>query len=343
MTCLHRISLPSALWLALLGAGCAQQAVPAALAPTPPRASDGSTVCEGLIDRFVGLPAMHDSSESPAAPAPLAGRWWVRNCSTSLRGRELHVRLEGPGWYFVDESGPDLSLHQQVPFNLAIEVDGRLDADLSNGVLSLWLVPDREPKVELSASKDLDVRPSSAWGAFLRWMPLVPVRAMAAERFSDAAVSALRIKLRDGATATYDFGSGQGDATLGKLALGQTPQRVFHDHTPWLVNDRLLLGPSAIHVLGPIAPGPTRLDVDVQQGMGITYQAVCDRNLDESYSALAGGHVSEIPSGAVVANGTVSGPGPHTTDFIVPACKFYLVVSAVRGAPTTLAALRVRA
>lgn len=338
-----RTSRASVLALALLGAGCARQAAPAALVPTVPRASDGSTVCEGLIDRFVGLPAMQDSSDGAAAPAPLAGRWWVRNCSSSLHGRELQVRLQGPGWYFVDEDGPDLSLHQQVPFNLAIEVDGRLDADLSNGVLSLWLVPDHEPKVALSASKNLDVRASSAWGAFLRWMPLVPVRAIAAERFSDAAVSALRIKLRDGATATYDFGSGQRDAALGKLALGQTPHHAFDDHTPWLVNDRLLLGPSAVHVLGPIAAGPTRLDVDVQQGTGIAYRAVCERNLDENYSALAGGRAGDIPRRVVVASGTVSGPGTHTTDFVVPDCKFYLVVSAARGSAATLAALRVRA
>src|SRR5688572_27131076 len=192
-----------ALTLTLLSAGCARQAAPSAFSPSAPRASDGSTVCEEIVDRFVGLPAMQGSTGGTTAPTPLAGRWWVRNCSTSLRERELHVRLEGPGWYFVDESGPDLSLHQQIPFTLAVEVDGRLDADLSEGVLSLWLVPDREPKVELSASRDLDVRASSAWGAFLRWMPLVPVRAMAAERFTDAATSALRIKLRDGATATY--------------------------------------------------------------------------------------------------------------------------------------------
>jgi hypothetical protein len=174
-------------------------------------------------------------------------------------------------------------------------------------------------------------------------MPLVPVRAMAAERFSDAAVSALRIKLRGGATATYDFGSGQSDATLGKVELGKTPQHAFDDQTPWLVNDRLLLAPAAVHVMGPIAPGPTRLDVDVQRGKGITYQAVCDQNLDENYSVLVGGRANDIPTREVVANGTVTGPGLHTTDFIVPDCKFYLVVSAVQGPRTTLASFRVRA
>lgn len=343
MTCPRATFVAGALALALSGAGCAHQVATTAFAPTTPRASDGSTVCDGLVGRFVGLPAMQEGPATSSGPAPLVGRWWIRSCATTHHRQKLKVRLQGPGWYFVDENGPDLSLHQQVPFNLAIEVDGRLDANLTGGVLSLWLLPDREPKVELSASRELDVRARSAWGAFLRWMPLVPVRAMAAERFSDAAVSALRIKLRDGATATYDFGSGQGDATLGRLAVGHTPERAFRDQTRWLVNDRLLLSPAAVHVMGPIAPGPTRLDVDVQRGTGITYRAVCDANLDENYAALVGGRVSEIPDREVVANGTVTGPGPHTTDFMVPDCKFYLVVSALSGSPTTVAALRVRA
>jgi hypothetical protein len=286
---------------------------------------------------------MPDAAETSPGAGALAGRWWIRTCASAVHGQKLSLRLQGPGWYFVDQNGPDLSLHQQVPFNLAIEVDGRLDADLSEGVLSLWLLPDREPRIELRASSDLDVRAASAWGAFLRWMPLIPVRTMAAERFTDAAVSALRIQLRDGATATYDFGSGQQDAALGRLAVGQTPERAFHDRTPWLVNDRLQLDDAAVHVMGPIAPGPTRLDVDVQQGAGLTYRAVCDHNLDENYAALAAGRANDIPDRDVVANGTVTGPGAHTTDFVVPDCKFYLVVSGVRGSQKTLAALRVRA
>ena len=326
-----------------MSAGCAHDAGASKLAAAAPRASDGSSACEGLIGRFVGLPAIEEVPQASSAPAPLAGRWWVRKCAAPSHEGRVRLRLEGPGWYFVDEDGSDLSLHQQVPFDLAIELEGRLDAELANGVLSIWLVPEKEPLIELDASRNLDVRASSAWGAFLRWMPLVPVQAMAADRFSDAAVSALRIKLRSGATATYDFRSNQGDATLGKLGAGQTPSHAFGDRTPWLVNDRLLLPPSAVHVLGPIAPGPTRLDVNVEQGEGIAYRAVCERDLDSNYSALAHGRVSEVSGGAIITRGTVTGLGLHTTDFAVNDCKFYLIISSVARARRTLASLRVRA
>lgn len=333
-----------ALAFSLLGIGCARQAAPAVPAPQVAPATDGSSVCEGLADRFVGLPALAANSAGSASGAPpLAGRWWIRRCSSSLRDGELQVRLQGPGWYFVNENGADLSLHQQVPFDLGIELDGRVNAELVDGVFSLWLTPDKEPKVELQASQDLDVRASSAWGAILRSMPLVSVRAMAADRFTDTAVNALRIQLREGATTTYDFGLGQGDATLGKLARGRTPERAYRDRIPWLVNDRLLLAPSSVHVLGPIAPGPTRLDVNVERGEGVVYQAVCAKDMPDSYTALATGHVADVPSQAVVTSGTVMGLGPHITDFRVSECRFYLVVSALRGSPSTLASLRVRA
>lgn len=342
MTCAS-LTATSAWTLVLLSVGCASPASPAALSVQAPLASDSSTVCQALAERFVGLPALANSTaESTTRPTPLAGRWWIRQCSASLHGGELQLRLRGPGWYFVDENGSDLSLHQQVPFNLGVELDGRVSAKVSDGVFSLWLEPNREPEVDLRASQQLDIRASSAWGALLQVMPLVPLQAMAAERFADAASSALRSKLREGATATYDFASGQSDATLGRLGLGRTPPRAFQDHTPWLVNERLLLAPLALHVVGPITPGPTRLDVNVEQGTGVAYRAVCDSDMDQSYSAFASGRLNEIPNGVFVANGAVSGSGQHTSDFRVDGCRFYLVVSALAGSPSTLASLRVR-
>lgn len=344
MNCAYRRHTWITLACSLLGVGCARQATPAALPPQISPTSDGSRVCERLADRFVGLPALSDSNTGPASNASaLAGRWWIRRCTASVRDGELQVKVQGPGWYFVDHDGADLSLHQQVPFDLGVELDGRVRANLLDGVFSLWLIPDAEPKVVVRASRDLDLQATSAWGAFLHWMPLVPVRAMAADRFADSAANALRTKLREGATATYDLRSGQSDATLGKLALGHTPERAFHDRVPWLVNERLLLAASTVHVVGPITPGPTRLDVNVEQGEGVVYRAACAQDVAESYPALASGHVEAMPSRAFVSKETLRGLGPHTTDFHVSNCRFYLVVSALRGASPTVASLRVRA
>lgn len=328
--------------LALLAFGCAPAVASHPQTALAPRTVDDSFVCEHLADRFVGLPAVSSPDGVSSRPAPLVGRWWLRTCSATGEKDELRVRLQGPGWYFVDKNDGNLALHQQVPFNLTIELDGRLHVLSTDGVYAVWLNPDRDPRVDLQVSKDLDIRASSAWGSFLRVMPLVPVRSMAAERFSEAASEALRLKLREGATVTYDVAAGQADATLGRLGVGQTPRNAFQDRVPWLINDRLFLDDSAVHVVGPITPGPTRLDVSVERGAGVRYRALCAEDMDKDYSDLARGDAASIAPNPQLANGTVSGLGKHTTDFRVDNCKFYLVISALERA-NTLVSLRVRA
>jgi hypothetical protein len=338
----RRCELLTVLALTLSGVACASRATPSVL-PSP-RVVDGGSICGGLADRFIALPALqrgHD--EAAKRPAASAGRWWIRGCAATLHDGQVHARLQGPGWYFVDEADGDLSLRQQVPFTLSVELSGRLTGDIVAGIFSLWFLPNAEPRIELAVSEELDVRASSAWGSVLQVMPLVPVRSIAAERFSKVAGAALRRKLEQGITVTYDLGSGQEDVSLGQLARGKVPAAPFGDRTPWLVNERLLLGPAVVHVFGPIAPGPTRVDLDIEKGEGVSYRAICSRDMDAAYSALATGHADDMADRVIVARGTIAGAGKHTTDFSVNDCRFYLVVSAAGSAPSTLVALRVRA
>ena len=334
---------PAYLSIALLGASCAPVVATHPETAVTRRSVDDSFVCEQLADRFVGLPAMSEKGQGSASqPSPLVGRWWLRTCSATREKGEIRVRLQGPGWYFVDKSDGNLALHQQVPFDLSIEVDGRLQASAADGIFSVWLRPDRDPRVNLQVSEDLDVKASSAWGSVLRAMPLVPVRSMAASRFSESATDALRLKLREGATVTYDVGAGQADGTLGRLGVGQTPENAFQDGVPWLINDRLYLDAAAVHVVGPIAPGPTRMDVTVERGKGARYRALCAEDMEKDYPALARGDAAGIAADPRLPSGAVSGQGKHTTDFRVDSCKFYLVISALERAGSVVS-LRVRA
>jgi len=333
---------PTYLLLALLVGGCAP-----ALATHPetalvPRAVDDSFVCKHLADRFVGLPAGLNANGAELRPTPLVGRWWVRTCSSTGERDELRVRLQGPGWYFVDKSDGNLALQQQVPFDLSIELGGRLHMTNAEGIFTVWLSPDEDPKVDLHVSSELDVKARSTWGSVLRLMPLVPVQAMAAARFSEAATEALRVRLREGATVTYDVAAGQADATVGRLAVAQTPRNAFQDRVPWLVNDRLFLSASGVQVVGPITPGPTRLDVNVESGAGVAYRALCAGDMDKDYPAIARGDAASIAVDPQLAHGTVAGLGQHTTDFHVDGCKFYLVISALEHTDA-LVSFRVRA
>jgi hypothetical protein len=289
---------------------------------------------------MVGIAGLEDGTTAAQVNA-LSGRWWIRGCSTKQVAHGIQLQLDGPGWYYVDQRDSDFALRQQVGFTLGVGLEGTLELKVAERVASLWFEPTKTPELELHVARDLSVRPTSAWGSLISLAPLVSVPDRVAERLSAAAVSALRTELRAGATATYDLSSGQRDMALGKLPPGQTPRTAFLGSIPWLVNDRLFLPPNATQVVGPIDPGPTRMDVRIEQGSGLTYRTVCQGDMPADYEAIASGHLDRLPRQASTADGTVSGMGEHSATFRVDGCRFFVVVSTL-GDSTTVAALRVR-
>lgn len=327
------------LLLVLASLGCAASpSLPSSVAGAAPAAS--SWVCRGLVDRFFGLPA--DSAPSAAGPAPLAGRWWIRSCSFALAGPgELQLRLDGPGWYWVDSDDGDIALHQQVAFDLDAVVTGKLRLAYAGGVGSLWFEPTRDADVAVDVSTRLELHGASVWGSVLRRLPFLPVRSLTARRLSKTAARAFEARLNEGMTVTYDLFKGQADMALGQLRLGETPSHAFQDGLGWLENDRLLLPPEATQVFGPLEPSPLHLDVHVERGPGLSYRAICTRDMAEHLAEVATGKPERIPARDIVGSGSVTGEGAHSTRLDVEGCPYYLIVSSAR-ARTTIAALRLR-
>ncbi len=304
--------------------------------------SDHSPLCQAMLDHFVGLPALDDAA-TPMQNRALAGRWWVRSCSTESSVSGVRARFSGPGWYFIDLHGPDFAVRQQVAFALSVTIDSSPHLTTEGGVAALWLQPKDTPQIAFQLASTLRLRPTSAWGGLLSVAPGISVQKRASERLSAQAVEGLQAALRDGVTATYDFKSAQPDVTLGKLRPGETPSRAFADGVPWLVNDKLWLPPAATHVLGPITPGPTRLDARIERGSGPAYRVVCADEMAADFDALARGDAKQLPAGrGQPIEGNFDGIGPHSATFNVEGCKFFVVISG-RGSVTTVAALRVRA
>jgi hypothetical protein len=330
--------------LALLVSGCAVAASrKSTLAGSTDAArSDGSPLCEGLTERFVGLPSAVDANRSEGQIPPLAGSWWIRRCTTERHGTALAVRLEGPGWYWVEASESGIRLEQQVPFALRTEVTGTFKAGYRAGLASLWFKPTEEAHVELEASNDLELHGDNAWGSVVRRLPLLPVRSLVAESLSRQASAAIRTRLRNGATVTYELLGGQSDVALGQLDAGEKPQHPFDDGAPWLANDRWMLAPAAAQVLGPLEPASDlSLDFVVESGPGVVYRAVCKDGMAENLGAVMNGTPERMGPRALVAEGKVLGTGKHESRLNASACPFYVVLSTA-GNATTLAALRVR-
>lgn len=330
--------------IAALSLSCAGSAGPRApAAPHPlqagPRSLDQSPICSSLGDRFIGLPAVGDPGA--AATAAIVGSWWVRGCSVQRSDDRLDIRLRGPGWYWVGETSSGLAVEQQVPFELSVQLEGRVRDGSAAGLLSLWFEPASKPRVRVVAPERLKVRSTNALGVLLQLVPLASPEGRAARRFSERMTAALEQRLGEGATVTYDFGSGQADATLGRLAKGSLPRHPFQGSQAWVVNDRFLLPPAGTQVIGPVSRGASRLDVAVESGPGMDYRALCSENMSEHYGSIAAGRLSSVPDGLWTATGTLRGPGQHSVDLRVSDCKFYVVLSTA-GASSTLVALRVR-
>ncbi|HVY32269.1 MAG TPA: hypothetical protein VHB79_37285 [Polyangiaceae bacterium] len=313
---------------------------------TPLAASsvDDSILCRAIAEHFVALPTVDpkwSSGGTAVGPAPSAGRWWVSHCSATSHGAELVVALRGPGWYWVDQSSSGIQVRQQVPFEMSLQVTGRLREAARDGVLSLWFTPSAQPVVQVTAPAALDVAPVNAWGNFLGWVPGVSPAQAAARRFKQDLTQALQSQVQAGATFTYDLRSGQADTALGQLPPGKTPSAALSDEPTWSINERLLLAPDGVQVLGPIDPGALTMNLIVEQGPGVSYRALCQQALRENYPAIRDGAFSSVPQSAWLLSNTVSGLGERTSPLRVEGCKVYLVVSSSSKA-YTLASLRVR-
>lgn len=268
--------------LALLSCGRAtlEQPVGESSGASATSSFDRSLICESLAERFLGLPTASPLPWRDVSPTPVpsAGRWWVRHCSARTMGAELLVQVTGPGWYWLDEVQNGIRVTQQVPFELDLSLRGRFQGGIEKGVVSLQFHPSVEPVARLRSPAELETHSVNAWGALLQAVLGVSPARRAAERFHQEFSQALLAHLSGGATFTYAIGPGQPDATLGYLLPGETPKRPFQESV-WTVNDRILLGPNAVQVLGPIKPGTRRLNVIVERGPGVGYRLICEAAL----------------------------------------------------------------
>lgn len=305
----------------------------------PATASSSSSLCQAVSDRFLGLPEALDGDSRGGAP--VAGRWWVRSCKSDVRGAELRVRLEGPGWFWVDRGDSRFRVRQNVYFRVSADLVGRFEKRVAwqRGVVSLWFRPTRaDVRVEPLGS----IRPQAqnAWMALLQRLamplPRWNVSDQVRERLEQEASAEFERALSRGYTLLYDVEHLQPDFAVDLLPPGQLPEHPFDDDEPWLANERLLLTPGAVHVLGPFdAADGLALDARITRGSGIAYRAVCAPDLKSALTSAERGEPGVIPAADIVDTGRIERRGEPSARLRVPDCGFYLVLSTSGDAATS--------
>jgi hypothetical protein len=299
--------------------------------------------CESLRERFIGLPMEGSPGGIAAGATPIAGRWWVRDCSVTREADGLRLRLTGPAWYRVDRDVGGFSVHQDIYFNVDAQMMGGLEIgyDPSLRLASIWFTPIKESEVEIEPLAPINARPETV-GAFLVdvfSLGLLP-RAVARSRVVSEGEQQFRSRLNGGVTLTLDLQQDyQIDMLLGQLARGQAPLRPYTDRIPWLINERQALAFAAVQVAGPFPAQNTTLDAHVERGAGADYACVCQHDLTMSFNGLAIGAPPRVPPSAIFARGQMPFGVPVSAAVSAP-CPWYLVTTT--RAPEAIVKIRIR-
>lgn len=241
-------------------------------------------LCPKLIGAFIGLPGESNVRGPSAGTVPAVGRWWIRRCNARVINDRLELSLGGPGWNWVDRETSGFRVRQYVLF----EADAQLSADVTVGydpvrrIASLWMTPVQGVAAHVTPRGVITPEPTGLFTAIVGGvLPLAGVsvsdRARAeAERIGS---EQMRERLGAGFTMTVALERGQVDFMVGALARGEVPERPYPSDTsqPWQINQRSMVWPGGLDVVGPVdlSGTPQGLDVELEEGEGVSIRTVC--------------------------------------------------------------------
>jgi hypothetical protein len=306
-------------------------------------AASTGILCSKLRDKFVALPSSDGSVGADAGLTPAAGRWWIRSCEATQVGQALHLKLAGPGWFWVDQSSSGFRVQQHLYFAASVAMTGSLDMayDPEVKLASVWFTPGSAAQVRVDPIGPINARAESFWagvfdaitmGVVVSSEARAAVCAQGTQRFQD--------KLSAGITVTYDVERQQADVVIGQLPRGKVPRRPFVDTLPWWVNERQSLYPNGVAVVGPFVAAPAIVDIAIEQGPGASFRAVCALDLKRALESSATGSFAQLAPASVFRAGAVTRPRQSALLPAVP-CPWYLMLSTV-GAASAVTAVRVR-
>lgn len=266
-------------------------------------------LCEQLRSSFVGLPG-EGGHEGPASGLdPTVGRWWIRECTASVTGDMLSLNISGTGWTWVDRESMGFQVRQYLRFDSAAAFNARMEVgyDRAARIVTVWMRPEGDVVASVEPRGLVEARATGVLSSMLGGI-LDLTGSGASDRARQTVAEEGSARLRDrfaaGFTVTFAMDTEQMDFMVGALDRGVLPERPYAPETGvvWSVNQRLMVYPGGLDVLGPLdgSHGPQAIDLELEEGEAVIVDAVCLADFERFYDLVLQGAPATAPTGTRV-------------------------------------------
>jgi hypothetical protein len=281
-------------------------------------------LCPKLLGSFVGLPGEGDARGPAAGATASVGRWWIRRCEARTVGDRMELSIGGSGWTWIDRETSGFRVRQYLLFDASASfgADVTVGYDRTRRVASLWMTPAAGVQATITPRGMVAVEPQGFFASVLGGVAAVTGNSVSERARTQAAElgsTQLRDRLGAGFTMTVGLERRQVDFMVGALQRGEVPERPYPaaEGGPWLVNQRSMVWPGGLDVVGPVdtSQGALGLDVALEEGDGVVIRAVCAEPLTRYFDARFRDPVATpaAPSGDVIAELTQGVRERHVT------------------------------
>jgi hypothetical protein len=270
-------------------------------------------LCDSLRGSFIGLPGEGGHTGPASGTDPTAGRWWVRECTAVEHDGMLDLAISGTGWSWTDRESMGFQVRQYLRFdaNARFTASMELAYDRPNRIVTIWMRPQGAVDAAVTPRGLVEARATGVVSGMLGGLLELSgssasdrARAQVAEEGSQR----LRDRFGAGFTVTYAMAHEQMDFMVGALQRGQLPERPYAPEpgVVWSVNQRLAIWPGGLDVIGPIDGnrGAHTIDFEMEEGEGVTVDAVCQADFERFYDLLLQGAPATTPTGQRVLDVT---------------------------------------
>lgn len=312
-------------------------------------------LCPKLLGSYVGLPGESDARGPAAGATASVGRWWIRRCEARTVGDRMELSIGGSGWTWIDREAGGFRVRQYLLFDASASLgaDVTVGYDRARRVASLWMTPAAGVQATITPRGMVNVEPQGFFASVLGGVAAATgasVSERARTQAAELGSTQLRDRLGAGFTMTVGLERRQVDFMVGALQRGEVPERPYPaaEGGPWLVNQRSMVWPGGLDVVGPVdaSQAALGLDVTLEEGDGVVIRAVCAEPLTRYFDARFRDPVTvpAAPSGETLAELTQGSRERHLTlpaQVAGMACPVVLTFST-RGGSALPARMRYR-